>query len=264
MNPGDTHTLEFTVRVAPGTPTGQILWSCWWTWSETDDPYHANNVVDAYLFVHDGVTPVGDLALQGATLTEGVIGAERPVRVGEAVPIRFWATNHGPAAARPVRADPRHGEHHRDRQRERGAGLDLAERYRPRRCGIPVRSRRGRPWRWISTVRLLTTTSVKLFAQRIAGAPGDPNATNEHAEIVLDGYGPAGTAGRWVAVGNVDGAGAGEIVTGRGCRARRRRCASSTGTGTDTGARFFAYERPFLGGVQVGELRRRRRRASTR
>jgi hypothetical protein len=98
-------------------------------------------------------------------------------------------------------------------------------------------------------VQLHTTGAVKLFAQRITGSPGDPNASNERATIVLDGYGPNAT-GRWVAVGDVDGAGAGEILTGTG-EGETPQVRVYTGTGADTGLRFFAYERPFLGGVRI-------------
>jgi uncharacterized repeat protein (TIGR01451 family) len=263
MKPGDTHTLEFTVRVAPGTPTGQILWSCWWTWSETEDPYHANNVVDAYLFVHDGTSPVGDLSIQAAAAvvsgsgasadqagleTYEAIGSELPVRVGGTVKMRFWSTNAGPVATR--------GQYALILDE---VAISVVDVTLPQGWVSPSGPSSAvwdtgviQPGQTVNldlTVRLNTTGAIKLFAQRITGSPGDPNASNEHAEIVLDGYGP-GAAGRWVTVGNLDGAGAGEILTGAG-QGETPQVRVYTGTGADTGLRFFAYERPFAGGVQI-------------
>jgi uncharacterized repeat protein (TIGR01451 family) len=249
MKPGESHVVEFTVRVAPGTPTGQILWSCFWTWPENEDVYHPNNVVDAYLFVDDGMSPVGDLSVHAGALSEGIVATSLPTQVGVPVPMRFWATNHGPAATR--------GQY--------ALILDTANTIEI----VDVKLPQG----WVSpsgpssavwdtgpvqpgqtvaldlTVRLLTPSAVELFAQRITGSPGDPNASNERATIILDGYGP-GVAGRWVAVGNVDGAGAGEILTGAGL-GETPQVRVFTGTGADTGFRFYAYERPFTGGVQI-------------
>jgi uncharacterized repeat protein (TIGR01451 family) len=263
MKPGESHVVEFTVRVAPGTPTGQILWSCFWTWSETDDPYHANNVVDAYLFVHDGTSPVGDLSIQaaaavvsgsGATADQAAldtyeaIGTEVPVPVGGTVKMRFWATNAGPAATR--------GQYALILDE---VAISVVDVTLPQGWVSPSGPSSAvwdtgviQPGQTVNldlTVRLNTTGAIKLFAQRITGSPGDPNASNEHAEIVLDGYGPNAT-GRWVAVGDVDGAGNGEILTGTG-QGETPQVRVYTGTGADTGVRFFAYERPFLGGVRI-------------
>jgi uncharacterized repeat protein (TIGR01451 family) len=259
MKPGESHTMTFTVRVAPGTPTGQILWSCWWTWSETEDPYHANNVVDAYLFVNDGTSPVGDLSVQAAAMSLGAIGAdgvthdgtignELAVPVGGTVKMRFSSTNAGPVATR--------GQYALILDE---VAIGVVDVTLPQGWVSPSGPSSAvwdtgviQPGQTVNldlTVRVNTTGAIKLFAQRITGSPGDPNASNEHAEIVLDGYGPT-TAGRWVAVGDVDGAGKGEIVTGTG-EGETPQVRVYTGTGADTGVRFFAYERPFLGGVRI-------------
>lgn len=249
MAVGESHVVEFTVRVAPTTPSGQILWSCFWTWSDTLDPYHANNVVDGYLFVDDGLSPVGDLAVSAAALSEGVIGTPLAARAGESLPIRFWVTNHGPAASRGQYAlildtadtisilDVSLAQGWISPSGPASATWDTGQVQPGQTVAVDLR------------VRLLTTTSVKLFAQRVAGRPADPDASNDHAEIVLDGYGP-GLSGRWVAVGNVDGADAGEMVTGAG-EGETPQVRVFNGNGTDTNTRFFAYERPFLGGVRI-------------
>ncbi len=249
MKPGESHVVEFTVRVAPGTPTGQILWSCFWTWPQNEDVHHPNNVIDAYLFVHDGTSPVGDLSVQAGALSEGVVGTTLPTRVGVPVPMRFWATNHGPAATRGQYAlilDTANTIEIVDVQLAQGWVSPSGPSSGVWDTGVV---QPGQTVALDMTVRLLTPSAVELFAQRITGSPGDPNATNERATIVLDGYAP-GMAGRWVAVGNVDGAGAGEILTGAG-QGETPQVRVFTGTGADTGMRFFAYERPFTGGVQL-------------
>lgn len=249
MQPGETRVVEFTVRVAPGIRTGQVLWSCFVTGTETDEPYQANNIIDGYLFVDDGVSPVGDLAIQGVASSDGVTGTTVSAAVGASVPIRFSSTNHGPAAARGQYA----------LILDAAGTLEIAAATTGQGWVAPTSVTSGvwdtgllQPGQTVSldlTVRLATAANVKLFAQRVTGAPGDPNAANERATIVLDGYAP-GTAGRTVAVGNIDGVGAGEIITGTG-RGETPQVRLYSGSGVDTGLRYFAYERSFRGGVQV-------------
>jgi uncharacterized repeat protein (TIGR01451 family) len=249
MQPGETRVVEFTVRVAPGIRTGQVLWSCFVTGTETDEPYQPNNIIDGYLFVDDGVSPVGDLAIQGVASSDGVTGTTVSAAVGASVPIRFSSTNHGPAAARGQYA----------LILDAAGTLEIAAATTGQGWVAPTSVTSGvwdtgllQPGQTVSldlTVRLATAANVKLFAQRVTGAPGDPNAANERATIVLDGYAP-GTAGRTVAVGNIDGIGAGEIITGTG-RGETSQVRLYSGSGVDTGLRYFAYERSFRGGVQV-------------
>ena len=249
MQPGETRVVEFTVRVAPGIRTGQVLWSCFVTGTDTDEPYQPNNIIDGYLFVDDGVSPVGDLAIQGVASADGVTGTTVSAAVGTTVPIRFSSTNHGPAAARGQYA----------LILDAAGTLEIVGATTGQGWVAPTSVTSGvwdtgllQPGQTVTldlTVRVATAANVKLFAQRVTGAPGDPNATNERATIVLDGYAP-GTAGRTVAVGNLDGLGAGEIVTGTG-RGETPQVRLYSGSGVDTGLRYFAYERSFRGGVQV-------------
>ncbi len=248
MQPGETRVVEFTVRVAPGIATGQILWSCFFTGTQTDEPYQPNNVIDGYLFVHDGIAPVGDLAIRALAAVDGVVGTELAAPVGAPIQIRFWSTNAGPAAAR--------GQYALILD---SAAIDIVSAVTAQGWVAPSGPTSGvwdtgpvAPGQTVTldlTVRLRTAANLKIFAQRVSGQPGDPNAGNERATIVLDGYG-AGNSGRWVAVGNVDGVGAGEILTGAG-RGETPQVRAFTGSGVDTGLRYFAYERSFLGGVRV-------------
>lgn len=249
MQPGETRTVEFTVRVAPGIRTGQVLWSCFFTGTQTDEPYQPNNVIDGYLFVDDGVSPVGDLGIQALASSEGVVATTVPARVGAPVQMRFSVSNAGPAAARGQYA----------LILDAAGTLDVVNAAATSGWVAPSSGTSG-VWDTGTiaagqtatldlTVRLTTAAHVTLFAQRVTGVPGDPNASNERATLVVDGYG-AGTGGRSVAVGNLDGAGAGEIVTGTG-RGETPQVRVFGGTGIDTGVRYFAYERSFLGGVEV-------------
>jgi hypothetical protein len=90
-------------------------------------------------------------------------------------------------------------------------------------------------------------TAAKIQAIRIEGAPADPNAANDSAEFVVDAVGAGG--GRFVAVGNLDGAAGGEIVTGNG-QGETPQVQVFSGVGTPL-ADFYAFDRAFLGGVRV-------------
>ncbi len=249
MQPGETRVVEFTVRVAPGIRTGQILWSCFFTGTETDEPYQPNNIIDGYLFVDDGVSPVGDLGIQALASFGGITATTLAVPVDTPVPMRFWTTNLGPVAARGQYALILDAVN----------VIEIVSANVTQGWVAPNSVATGvwdtgtvEPGQTVVldlTVRVRTAANVKLFAQRVAGAPGDPNASNERATIVLDGYAPD-RGGRSVAVGNVDGSGAGEVITGTG-RGETPQVRVFNGTGVDTGLRYFAYERSFLGGLQV-------------
>jgi hypothetical protein len=96
----------------------------------------------------------------------------------------------------------------------------------------------------------VTAAAVKLIVMRTTGTPVDPDATNDHLELALDGVGAAPASGRWVATGNVDGAAGGEILTGTG-EGERPQVRAFTGLGADTGLRFNAFEPAFRGGVRL-------------
>lgn len=249
MQPGDTRVVEFTVRVAPGVATGQILWSCFWTRTQTDEPYQSNNVIDGYLFVHDGVAPVGDLGISALASSGGVVGTTVSAAVGAPVQMRFTATNAGPAAARGQYA----------LILDAAGVIEVVNATTAQGWVAPSSASSGvwdtgpvLPGQTVTldlTVRLLTAAQVTLFAQRVSGQPGDPNAANERATLVVDGYGAA-TGGRFVAVGNVDGVGAGEILSGTGS-GETPQLRIFTGGGADSGLRYFAYERSFRGGLRL-------------
>jgi uncharacterized repeat protein (TIGR01451 family)/fimbrial isopeptide formation D2 family protein len=250
MQPGESRVVEFTVRVAPGIATGQILWSCFFTGTQTDEPYQPNNVIDGYLFVHDGIASVGDLAITAiAQNADGALGTTVPAAIGTPIRLRFSSTNAGPAPARGQYA----------LILDAAGAIEVVSATTAQGWVAPTSASSGvwdtgqiLPGQTVTldlTVRLRTAAQLTLFAQRVAGQPGDPNASNERATLVLDGYGPA-TGGRAIAVGNIDGSGGAEIVTGAG-QGETPQLRLFTGGGVDTGLRYFAFERSFRGGLRL-------------
>ena len=147
MQPGETRVVEFTVRVAPGIRTGQVLWSCFVTGTETDEPYQPNNIIDGYLFVDDGVSPVGDLAIQGVASADGVTGTTVSAagrRAGADPLLEHQRTGRPPPAAS-TRSSSMPPARSRSSRRTTAPGLGRANQRDLGRVGYRPAAARARP-----------------------------------------------------------------------------------------------------------------------
>jgi uncharacterized repeat protein (TIGR01451 family) len=238
-----TAVFQVAASVPPGTPV--MLW--FMTSSSNPDPYPACNMVDAYVFVSGGPVAPVDLVISGAVSAAGAAGTTVAAAVNQPVTGRFTVTNTGAAPARGRYVI----------QLDEAGVLEVAS------------ATLSQGWAGVSTatagvweteliapgasatldLRLVPRagTAAKIQAIRIEGAPADPNAANDSAEFVVDAVGAGG--GRVVAVGNLDGAAGGEIVTGNG-QGETPQVQVFSGVGTPL-ADFYAFDRAFLGGVRV-------------
>jgi len=238
-----TVVFQVAANVPPGTPLA--LW--FMTSSSNPDPYPACNMVDAYVFVSGGPVAPVDLVVSGAVSAAGSVGTTVAAAVNQPVAGRFTVTNPGTAPARGRYAI----------QLDEAGVVDVASAVW------------SQGWAGVSTVTAgvwetdliapggsatldltlvpRTGTVAKIQAIRIDGAPADPNAANDSAEFVIDAVGAGG--GRFVAVGNVDGAAGGELITGNG-QGETPQVRVFSGAGTPL-AEFYAFDRTFLGGVRV-------------
>lgn len=238
-----TVVFQVAANVAPGTPV--MLW--FMTSSSNPDPYPACNMVDAYVFASGGPVAPVDLVIRGAVSAAGATGTTVAAAVNQPVAGRFTVTNTGAAPARGRYVI----------QLDEAGVLEVAS------------ATWSQGWAGVSTATAgvweteliapgasatldlglvpRTGTAARVQAIRIDGAPADPDAANDLAEFVVDAVGAGG--GRFVTVGNVDGAAGGEIVTGNG-QGETPQLRVFSGTGSPL-ADFYAFDRTFLGGVRV-------------
>ena len=238
-----TVVFQVAANVPPGTPLA--LW--FMTSSSNPDPYPACNMVDAYVFVSGGPVAPVDLVISGAVSAAGSVGTTVAAAVSQPVTGRFTVTNPGATAARGRYVI----------QLDEAGVLDVASAtWSQGSAGVSTAT--AGVWETdliapggSATLDLTlvprTGTVAKVQAIRIDGAPADPNAANDSAEFVIDAVGAGG--GRFVAVGNVDGAAGGELITGNG-QGETPQVRVFSGAGTPL-AEFYAFDRTFLGGVRV-------------
>ncbi len=238
-----TVVFQVAATVPPGTPLA--LW--FMTSSSNPDPYPACNMVDSYVFVSGGPVAPVDLVISGAVSAAGAVGTTVAAAVNQPVTGRFTVTNTGatPARGRYVIQLDEAGvlEVASATWSQGSAGVSTAT------AGVwetDLIAPGGSATLDLSLVPR-TGTAAKIQAIRIDGAPADPNAANDSAEFVVDAVGAGG--GRFVAVGNVDGAAGGEIVTGNG-QGETPQVQVLSGAGSPL-ASFYAFDRTFLGGVRV-------------
>ena len=244
---GATLSVVINFQVSPSIPVGTPIWLWFMTSANNGDPYPACNMVDSYIFVGDGSAPV-DLALTAVATSGSGSGPAIPATVGAPMSARFTVSNPSTAAASGryvLLLD------------EAGVVDVTGATWSPQGSVVPSNSTSA-TWETgpipaggsvtldLSLVpRASTATRVQLV--RIAGQPVDPNAANDQAAIVLDAVGPG--SGRWVAAGNLDGAGSDEIITGTGA-GETPQVLTFSSAGAPL-ARFFAFDRGFRGGVRV-------------
>jgi len=248
---GVAHTVEILMQVSPSATPGSVIWGWFMSMTSTADCNHFNDMVDNYVFVGGGSGPTADLQLRGAILDAGGgLAASRAAGVGVPVTMRLAVTNHGSVDAGgdyALIASETGGFAVLDASATHGAfGVSGPA------SGVWMTGPVGPGVTAYADIRVTpaTAAAVKLLVVRTSGTPIDPDATNDHLELSLDGVGAAPASGRWVAAGNVDGTPGGEIVTGTG-EGERPQVRAFTGLGGETGLRFNAFEPAFRGGVRL-------------
>ncbi|MBL8136442.1 MAG: carboxypeptidase regulatory-like domain-containing protein, partial [Acidobacteria bacterium] len=238
-----TVVFQVAATVPPGTPLA--LW--FMTSSSNPDPYPACNMVDAYVFVSGGPVAPVDMVIRAAVSAAGATGTTVAAALNQPVAGRFTVTNPGASPARGryvILLD------------EAGVVEVTSAAWSQGWAGVSTATAGVWETDFIAPGGSATLdlglvprvgTAAKIQAIRIDGAPADPNADNDRAEFVIDAVGTGG--GRFVAVGNVDGAAGGEIVTGNG-QGETPQVRVFSGAGGPL-ADFYAFDRTFLGGVRV-------------
>ena len=247
MGPAGDRTVRVVLQVNAGVPAGSTIWAWFMAASATVDPYPACNMVDGYVFVVDSATPAVDLAITGTARVGAQTGAAVAGLVGESVAVRFAVTNAGASPARGTYAlllDDANGLIVRGAVASQGAvGVANATAGTWDTGAIAP----GATATLDLTVAAANGAAVRLQAVRVTGAPADPNAVNDSADVTIDGIGPGG--GRSVAVGNVDGVAGGEIIAAGG-RGDSPQVFVFSGAGV-AARPFYAFDRAFLGGVRL-------------
>ncbi len=245
--PAGDRTVTLVLQANAGAPGGSVIWSWFMSGAGSAEPYPSNNMVDSYVFVADSTAPAVDLVLSAAAQAGGQTGAAVAALVGQPAQVRFTVTNTGPVAARGQYAlllD------------ELGVIEITGARYSQGWAGVSSATSGVWETELIAaggtatldlTVVPRSGAAGKLQAVRVAGAPADPNAVNDSAEVTIDAIGPGSE--RFVAAGNLDGAPGGEIATGAGA-GETPQVQLFSGTGVP-GRAFYAFDRSFRGGVRV-------------
>jgi uncharacterized repeat protein (TIGR01451 family) len=241
---GAARTADVVWRTNASMPANTPVWGWFMVMSSTPDCMHSNDMVDSYVFVEDGLGRA-DLQITSAIQTAAGSAAQMSVPVGTSVAVRLAVTNHGPLAASGdyvLLASDFSAFVIEGGTTSAGAIAGAEWQTGPIDPGATVFAE--------FRLRMTNATAVRAQAIRIRGIPADPDATNDWTEVIIDGVAPAPGGGRYVAVGNLDGAGGGEIVTG-GALGDRPQVRAFTGSGDDLGVRFYAFEPTFLGGVRI-------------
>ncbi len=250
---GVDRTVEIVMQVSPSAAPGSIIWGWFMSMTSSTDCNHANDMVDSYVFVGGGSSPAADLQLQATVAADGrTMEHSRAARVGEPVTVRLALTNHGPVAAS--------GEYALVASDNEISGFTLLSATATHGAfgvsgpasGVWLTGAIDSGQTAFADIVVTPTTSAagKMLVMRTAGAPIDPDATNDWLELSLDGVGAAPASGRWVAAGNVDGVAGREILTGTG-EGERPQVRGFTGRGVDLGLRFNAFDPAFRGGVRL-------------
>ena len=244
---GGTRQVLVTFQVSPSIPVGTAIPLWFMTSSNNTDPYPACNMVDSYVFVGGGGSSA-DLAVSSIASGAGGTGAAVAAAVGQPMPARFTVANPSAVAAR--------GQY--VLLLDQAGLVDVtAASWSPQGWAAATNATSATwetgliPPGGTATLDLTlvprSATATRIQLVRVDGQPADPNAANDQVDLVIDGVGSG--SGRWVAAGNLDGAGVDEIVTGTGQgETPQVRVFSSAGAPL---ASVFAFDRAFLGGVRV-------------
>ncbi|MFN7977834.1 MAG: SdrD B-like domain-containing protein [Vicinamibacterales bacterium] len=242
-----TRQVTVTFQVSPSIPVGTPVALWFMTSSNNTDPYPACNMVDAYVFVGGGST-TADLAVTSLASGSGGVGTAVSGVVGQPMPARFTVSNPSAVAARGMYV----------LLLDEAGLVDITAATWSPQGWVAATNATSATWETglippggTATLDLTlvprTATATRLQLVRVDGQPVDPNAANDQVDLVIDGLGSGG--GRWVAAGNLDGAGVDEIVTGTGLgETPQVRVFSSAGAPL---ASFYAFDRTFRGGVRV-------------
>ncbi|MBL8137114.1 MAG: VCBS repeat-containing protein, partial [Acidobacteria bacterium] len=244
---GMARTVTVTFRTDASAAPGSVVWLWFMSHSSNGDPNPACDVTDSYVFVTDPASAPVDLVLSATGVSGAQSGRVVSAAVNSPVSARFTVTNTGAAAARGryallldtangievVSATPTRGSLGATNATAATWDTDLIPPGATAELNITFVPRSGTMWR--------------IQAIRTEGAPADPNAANDAAEVIIDGIGAGG--GRFVAAGNLDGVVGDEIVTGAG-QAETPQVQVFSGAGSNL-IRFFAFDPGFRGGVRV-------------
>ncbi len=245
--PAGNRTVTVVFQVNAGAPPGSVVWLWFMSGSSSPEPYPSNNMVDSYVFVTGGSVAPVDLAITGSVRAGSQSGAAVAARVGQLATVRFTVTNPGSAPGRGqyviLLDEVGVLEITGATYTQGSAGVSNATSGTWETGVIPP----GGTATLELTVVPRTGAAGKLQVVRIDGAPADPNAANDTAEVAIDAIGPGGE--RFVAAGNVDGVAGGEIVAGAGA-GETPQVRVFTGAGAPWHT-FFAFDRGFRGGVRV-------------
>jgi uncharacterized repeat protein (TIGR01451 family) len=231
--------VSIVAQAAPGLADGTRLTFAGAVSSATYDPLPLNDVASGITIV--SASPTTDVGVT-KSLTGG--GTVLAVAQGQPVSYRVTVSNVGSLAA---------------------AGISLIETvpsgFLVTAASVSQGSVDAAAQRWnvgtlapgaAATLDVALTAAAagrfELVSVRESATPVDGNPVNDRAMVVIDVV-PAGGGGRFVAAGNVDGAGAAEIITGAGVfEAPQFRIFG--GDGSEQGA-FYAFDPRFAGGVRV-------------
>ncbi len=244
---GVARTVVVTFRTAPTVAPGSLVWLWFMSHSSNVDPNPACDVTDTYVFVTDATSVPVDLVITATGSSGTQAGDVFAAAVNTPVSARFTVTNTGTAPARGRYA----------LLLDTAVGLEITSASATRGWLAASSATEG-TWETElippgGTAELTigfvprTGTMWRVQAIRTEGAPSDPNAANDTAQVTIDGVGSGG--GRAVAAGNLDGVAGHEIISAAG-QGETPQVQVFSGTGANL-FRFFAFDPGFRGGVRV-------------
>jgi uncharacterized repeat protein (TIGR01451 family) len=244
IGPGDARTVALVLAVSLGAENGTSVLNIARASGATPDPEPANNTAFALTAILNG-GPTADIAVQKVLVPESPPGGQLTVGLGQTVTFWVKVMNLGSAPA---------------------TGVVVADLLPPGLAFVSAALTQGSfdaasgvwtvgalPVEGMAvldlTVRVTELGSMQNTAARLHSQPPDPNADNDVSVVSFDVIAP-GLGGRFVTVGNVDGQGPEEIVTGAG-EGESPQVRVFRPDGTDTGLAFLAFAPGLLGGVRV-------------
>lgn len=250
LDQGALRSMALTVRTNADAAPGSVITGRFRIGSATPEYYEPSNsfVVSASVA---GAT-AADLAVTGVMLSEGVLGTELPVPVGVGTPLRFTVTNVGPTMSSGSRFAIEIPEPEMPFVQILAIGASAG-------IVVPTGPSSGE---WTlgalapgESARFDLTVAYHRMGHNHLDATGRerPGRSQQHERprvLVLDGVGDPGGSERYAAIGNVTGGPVRDVVTGAG-RLETPQVRVYRGDGQDTGLRFYAYDRRFVGGVRV-------------
>jgi hypothetical protein len=251
LDAGASRSVQLQVRVGANAAPGSSITAAFRVGSQAAEFYEASNNAIVTTAVSDGTQ--ADLELSGLMLSDGVLGTALPLPLGVPTPLRFTVTNLG--------LTPTSGARYTVSIPETDiAGVEIVSAA-VSQGAVALVGPSAADWQvgplgpgesaaFDLTVAMHSMRATTLEMRRVESLPGDPNSANDTATLTIDGTGDPDGGERTAAIGNLDGVGLKEVVVGAG-RFETPQVRIFSGDGQDTGLRFYAYDRNFVGGVRV-------------